>query len=323
MALDGLEERLRERFSPNRKPKPKVNFVRFADDFIVTGENKELLEGKVLPILQEFLKERGLELSLEKTHITHIEDGFDFLGQNIRKYNGKLLIKPSRKNIEKFLEKVRQIIKSNKSATAGNLILQLNPIILGWANYHHHVVSKRIFSSVDSAIFETLWHWARRRHPNKGARWVRARYFHPLGNRNWVFTGTVRDTGGQQRTVRLASAVRVPILRHIKINSKANPFDPTWEVYFERRLTAKMMNNPLKKKKLLRLWLSQNGDCPVCDQKITEETGWHSHHIQPISEGGPDILSNQVLLHPDCHRQVHARKITVAKPCPEKGITKA
>ena len=323
MALDGLEKRLKEMFSPNRRPKPKVNFVRYADDFIVTGVSKELLETQVLPFIQQFMGERGLELSIEKTHITHIEDGFDFLGQNIRKYNGKLLIKPSKKNITRFLEKVRQTIKSNKTATAGNLILLLNPMILGWANYHRHVVSKKVFSNIDKAIFEALWQWARRRHHNKGARWVRNRYFRSIGTRSWVFTGVVRDKGDQQREVRLASAARVPIQRHTKINSQANPFDPKWEIYFERRIAAKMMNNPLRKKSLQRLWSSQNGICPICNQKITEETGWHRHHIIALSNGGLDIPSNLVLLHPNCHRQVHAHKLSIAKPRSNRSVTKA
>ena len=126
---------------------------------------------------KQFMAERGLELSPEKTRITHIEDGFDFLGQNVRKYKGKLLIKPSKKNQHAFLTKVREIIKANKSATAGNLITQLNPLISGWANYHQHVASKRTFSDVDTAIFKALWRWAKRRHPNKNAKWIRRKYF--------------------------------------------------------------------------------------------------------------------------------------------------
>lgn len=307
MALDGLEQLIKEKFPPTHRPHLKVNFVRYADDFIVTGASKELLKDQVLPVIQQFMAERGLELSLEKTHITHIADGFDFLGQNVRKYDGKLLIKPSQKNVKTFLAEVRQAIKSNKTATAGNLILLLNPKILGWANYHRHVVSKRTFSKIDSAIFASLWQWARRRHPNKGARWVRERYFHSFENRKWVFTGVVRDKDGKTRTVRLATAALVPIKRHKKVHSQANPFDPEWEIYFERRLVVKMKDNPLRQKKLLKLWLSQNGTCPICDQKITEETGWHCHHITPLSQGGSDTMSNQVLLHPTCHKQVHCK----------------
>src|SRR5262245_28414722 len=152
---------------------PKVNFIRLADDFVITGATKELLEDAVKPLVEAFLKERGLHLSPEKTVITHIADGFDFLGQNIRKYTGKLLIKPSAKSIKTVLRNVRAVIKDNKSAAAGNLICQVNPIIRGWAMYHRHAVSAKVFQSVDHAIFQTLWRWATRRHPNKGMQWVK------------------------------------------------------------------------------------------------------------------------------------------------------
>ena len=122
---------------------------------------------EVQPLVETFLRERGLSLSEEKTRITHIETGFDFLGQNIRKYRGKLLIKPSTKNVQAFLSKVRTIIKANKAAKAGHLILQLNPIIRGWAHYHRHVVSKQTFRRVDSEIFKAVWQWAKRRHPQR------------------------------------------------------------------------------------------------------------------------------------------------------------
>jgi RNA-directed DNA polymerase len=173
MTLDGLERRLRERF-PKTTVKgiaAKVNFVRYADDFLVTAASKELLEQEVKPLIETFMKERGLELSAEKTRITHIEDGFDFLGQNVRKYKvgkqRKLLIKPAQKNIHAHLEKIREIIRQNQTLSAGRLILMLNPIIRGWAQYHQHVVSADTFSSVDDAIYRRLRQWMKRRHPNK------------------------------------------------------------------------------------------------------------------------------------------------------------
>ena len=113
----------------------------------------------------------------------------DFLGQNIRKYNGKLLIMPSKRNVKTFLAKVRGIVKTSKAAKTGNLILQLNPMIQGWANYHRHIVSKKVFTSVHAAIFKTLWRWACRRHPKKNSRWVKKKYFTRVGGNNWVFFG--------------------------------------------------------------------------------------------------------------------------------------
>jgi group II intron reverse transcriptase/maturase len=172
LALDGLEARLRTAFprdvwNGRQQVCPKVNFIRLADDFVITGATKELLEDEVKPWVEAFLKERGLPLSAEKTVIMHLADGFDFLGQNIRKYNGKLRIKPSAKSIKTVLRKVRTVIKDNKSAAAGSLICQLNPVIRGWAMYHRHALSAKVFQSVDDAIFQALWRWAKRRHPNK------------------------------------------------------------------------------------------------------------------------------------------------------------
>jgi RNA-directed DNA polymerase len=143
LTLDGMEKLLKE-YIPRKTAKgnsSKVHLVRFAADFVVTGDNQERLEQQVQPLLEQFLNERGLELSPEKTKITHIEEGFDFLGQNVRKYDGKLFIQPSKKSIKAFLTKIRTIIKTNKQAPAGQLIVKLNPIIRGWAQYHRHVVS--------------------------------------------------------------------------------------------------------------------------------------------------------------------------------------
>jgi RNA-directed DNA polymerase len=175
LTLDGLEPRLRKQFPSQRwnQPRDKVNLVRYADDFIITGTSKELLENEVQPVVEQFLAERSLELSSAKTRITPIEAGFDFLGQHVRKYNGgKLLITPAKENVKAFLAKVRGVLKAHQQAKAGNLILHLNPILRGWANYHRHVVSKRVFSKVDNAIDLALWRWAKRRHPRKSVAWI-------------------------------------------------------------------------------------------------------------------------------------------------------
>ena len=155
MTLDGLERSLRMRFG--RMPAAKVNMVRYADDFIVTGGSKELLENEVKPHIQAFLGERGLTLSEEKICVTNISEGLDFLGQNLRKYDGKLLIKPSKANVKAFLKKTRDIIRNNRQATTENLINLLNPVIQGWVNYHRHVVSKETFGKVDHALWKTLY----------------------------------------------------------------------------------------------------------------------------------------------------------------------
>lgn len=153
LTLDGLETRLREHLAQrDQSGAPKVHLIRYADDMVITAASPELLATAVQPLIERFLQERGLHLSPEKTRIVHIETGFDFLGQNIRKYrNGrqrKLFITPARKNVKAFLDKVRKIVKDHKQATAGHLILQLNPAIRGWALYHQHVVSMNIYRKV-------------------------------------------------------------------------------------------------------------------------------------------------------------------------------
>ena len=135
--------------------------------------------------LKHFLSARGLELSAEKTSITHIDQGFDFLGVSIRKYNGKLLIKPSKKNVKACLDKVRNAIKDNKTAKQINLIKMLNPILRGWATSHRTVSAKETFRHVDNENWKSLWQWARRRHPNKRPAWIVRKYFKKVGNRHW------------------------------------------------------------------------------------------------------------------------------------------
>ncbi len=184
-----------------------MNMVRYADDFIITGNSKEWLEHEVKPAVVEFLAERGLVLSPEKTKITHIKDGFDFLGWNIRKYNGKLLMKPSKANVKAHLDKIRKIIKANKTAKQANLIRLLNPVLRGWANYHSHVVAKETFARIDTSVWSMLWRWAARRHPNKETRWVKDKYFKSRGLRNWVFAATEEEEDGNEKRAHLAARI--------------------------------------------------------------------------------------------------------------------
>lgn len=231
MTLNGLEQAVKSAVSKH----DKVNVVVYADDFIITGASREILEQKVKPAVIAFLQRRGLELSLEKTKITHIEDGFDFLGFNVRKYKGKLLIKPTQKSINAFLENIREVIKSNKTAKTENLIRQLNPKIRGWTNYYRHVVSKKTFTYVDHSIFQALLRWIRRRHPKKSASWHRKKYFRSQGLNNGIFFAKTYDKNNNVLLLDLFKAVEVSIRRHIKIKGAATPYDPAFKDYFERR----------------------------------------------------------------------------------------
>jgi len=322
LALDGLEKRLQTQYPPHTKraKRAKVHLVRYCDDFIITGSSADLLEHEVKPLVIQFLAERGLELSPTKTHLTSIEDGFDFLGQHLRKYAGKLLIKPARKNIQQFLGHIREIVKTNKQATAGHLIAQLNPVIRGWANYHRHVVSKATFINVDAAIFKRLWAWAIRRHPKKSRQWVARKYFRTRQGRRWTFVGTDMSPQGQPQELTLVHAGDVPIQRHVKIKGAANPYDPQWAVYFEARLGVHMAHTLKGRRQLLTLWKQQHGLCPMCHQKITRLTGWHNHHKVWRRHGGKDAIENRVLLHPDCHRQIHSQPLDVAPPRSARSV---
>ncbi|MEX3614033.1 MAG: group II intron reverse transcriptase/maturase [Burkholderia gladioli] len=228
MTLDGLEQLLCAKYRRGNLNPSRVNIVRYADDFIITGATHQVLAEEVRPMVEQFLAERGLSLSSEKTRITHIDDGFDFLGMSVRKYGGKLLIKPARANVQRFLRKIREVVKDCAMVRHEKLIRKLDPLLRGWANYYRHVVSKRVFKAASSAIWQCLWRWAKRRHPNKGAHWVRRKYFRVVGARHWVFgteTGKTLSTG-EPDLLTLYDIAGTPIRRHRKIKGAANPFDP-------------------------------------------------------------------------------------------------
>ena len=231
MTLDGLEWAVK-----NAVPKgAKVHVIRYADDFIVTGESKEILQDKVRPAIRRFLSQRGLNLSGEKTRITRIEDGFDFLGQHLRKYGEKFIVTPSKNSVKGIVTKTRKIIKSHTGTKTVDMIGMLNPAIRGWANYHRHACSKKTFSYVDYCIFKNLWKWAKTRHPNKKAQWIQNRYFRTIGNRKWCFFAAQKTEGGESHVIDLLHMSTVKIVRHTKIRGNANPYDSRWREYFSKR----------------------------------------------------------------------------------------
>ena len=218
MTLDGIERVISSKYYSGKSWKSrnpqKVNFLRYADDFIVTADSEETAK-EIMELIELFLKERGLELSEEKTLITHIDEGFDFLGWNFRKYNGKLLIKPSKKSIDNVTRKISDTIKDGKAWPQKNLIGALNPIITGWTNYHQSVVSKDIFSKLDYRVWNMLWRWAKRRHPKKSRSWIAKKYWHSEGTRNWVFST-------EKTKLKLFSDTK--IVRHTRLKLNMNPY---------------------------------------------------------------------------------------------------
>jgi RNA-directed DNA polymerase len=237
LTLRGLEETVKQTAS---KSSDKINYISYADDFVITGVSKEVLENKVKPVVKEFLKERGLELSEEKTKITQIQQGFDFLGFNIRKYKDKLLIKPAKQNVLKFVANSKEVIKKH-ARSAGDLIAILNPKLQGWGNFYRHSVANRVFNYVDSQIFKSLYMWSKRRHPNKSVAWIVKKYFRKEATSEWKFYGQQKEND-EIVHLQLARLGRIPIRRHLKIRGAANPYDPSYSDYFKRRASRNKIN---------------------------------------------------------------------------------
>ncbi len=265
-------------------------------------------------IIAKWLKERGLELSIEKTKIVHSTEGFDFLGFNCRHYdnpeNGfyaknnqnrqgfKLLIKPSQKSINKHSDKVSEVLKRMKVASQEDVIDKLNPIIRGWTNYFRGVVASGTFKMLDNLMWNKLWTWAKRRHSIKGRRWIADRYFHTIGKRKWRFA-TLKD-GEISATLALYSETK--IRRHVKVKSGKSFYDGD-EVYWGSRLSRGYGDISPSKARMLK---KQDGKCAECDKMFKNGDLMESHHKQYKSKGGDSFYSNLVLMHKHCHDQFHA-----------------
>lgn len=322
--LNGLETQLKrhlaQKLGTQKAKKAKVHCVRYADDFVVTAASKELLEDMVKPWVEQFLSVRGVALSREKTQITHINQGFDFLGWNFRKYvpkspyrKAKLLIKPSKKNVTAFYRKVGEIIKNSGALTQDALIGQLNPVLKGWAQYHSPVVAKQTFSKLDSLIFWRLWRWAKRRHSKKSADWIRNKYFRSIGRQNWVFAYPYKNGKEEKQYRRLYKLAETAIVRHKRLPGEYQPYDAAQELKWEALRVQRMQHTLRYRGQILSIFRRQKGLCALCGHAISKETGWHDHHVIRRVDGGPDTLKNRVLLHPNCHALVHSQhgKVTL------------
>ena len=241
IALDGIDRLLDEEYHEKdgrtncrKNRQNKVNFVRYADDFVITA-NSEALAQDVKAKVAEFLKARGLTLSEEKTLVTNIDDGFDFLGWNFRKHDGKLIVMPSRKSISNFLREMHvTILRDGKAKKQGELIDILAPKIRGFANYHKHVCSSRVFASIDHHIYNMLSRWAKRKHPNKGGKWRHRKYWIEIGNRKYIFG---------RREHYLPCMAWQHIVRHPMLDMRANPY--TNPEYFSERKEKLQARNRL------------------------------------------------------------------------------
>ena len=230
LALDGMEQTVKAVTAGG----DKVNFVRYADDFIVTGATRELLEQKVKPALTAFLAQRGLELSEQKTVLTSIDAGFDFLGHTLRKHRGKLLVTPAKSKVQILRQKIQQTVQSALALTQEALLHQLNPLLRGWANYFRNGAAKQTFRNVDHYVFRTLWRWATKRHPDKSAAWKLRKYFRATGPRH-VFSVQTDRKDGEPRVLKLYQLASTTIERHLRVRGAANPYDPRYTEYFQKR----------------------------------------------------------------------------------------
>jgi RNA-directed DNA polymerase len=282
--------------------------VRYADDFVVFCESEGDAE-KVITILTDWLKKRGLALSPEKTRIVHLSEGFDFLGFNVRLYKAdktaktgrKLLIKPSKKSVQKIRDKLRDEWFSLRGHRVARVIHKLNPIIRGWANYHRAGVAKRIFNGLDDWMFLREVQYVKQLHPKKSTGWTQARYWGRLNlerRDRWVF-------GDKKTGLHVQRFSWFPIERHILVEGDASPDDPTLRSYWEKRNKAEIKNLVPSKQRIAR---RQNGVCPRGGESLFNDEELHTHHKRPRSEGGKDTYGNLELVHFFCHQQIHARR---------------
>jgi RNA-directed DNA polymerase len=290
--------------------------VRYADDFVIVCRSEPEAKEVKEEIAEHLLNKVGFTLSEEKTKITHIYKGFDFLGFNFRKYPTKmkggkvkytLSIRPQKEKVNNLLEDCKEILDSHKTATQQNIILLLTPKLVGWAMYYRHVVATRTFSRIDGKLWDKLYRWAKRRHRNKSKGWIMNKYFQRTSERKSHFVD--RETN-----VKLPTLGKIPIKRFIKVNNNFRVYnrDPETRDYWNKREYVNAFNQ-IESVKRGRLFTNQRGKCPHCKGMITQEDiqrqETHVHHVIPKSEGGTDSYSNLRLLHTECHREIHAKLI--------------
>jgi RNA-directed DNA polymerase len=261
----------------------KLGVVRYADDFIVTARDKHILK-TVRTSIQAWMSQRGLELSAEKTVTTSMENGFDFLGFNSRHYDGKLLIKPSKKKVLAFCKRLGEEIKNLNGVEQEVLIKKLNPILRGFANYYKGVVSKETFSYISYRVWQYLWRWGKRRHPNKNSKWVRKRYFRTIKGVKWTFACTTSDRKGKDRELVLYQIASTPIERHIKVKGDASPDDPSLKEYWDKRHQKLGKSCFNKGSKLYTIAENQDWKCPECGEPLLNGEEIETHHIVLVAE---------------------------------------
>nr|WP_239695531.1 group II intron reverse transcriptase/maturase [Priestia filamentosa] len=276
IALCGMEEEIgivyKKTYKPGGgykvDPKCKIGRVLYADDFVIVTETKEQAQSmyqKLIPYLQK----RGIKLSADKTRVTHIENGFNFLGFSLRQYKteqgNKLLIKPSKDSIKKAKVKIKDTFAVMRGRPVKEIIRVLNPIIRGYGQYWKHVVSKKAFGYMDNYVFFKIRKHLRQLHPKKAWKWINKRYFkkpHHGGNDKWILTCPLTN-------IQLLRMSWIKIERHVRVAYKNSPDNPSLKEYWEKR-DRKVFNreNTLDRMKLAR---KQGYRCALC--KYTLQNG--------------------------------------------------
>ena len=278
---------------------PKTPLTRYADDFIIYAKD-EAQANRLKEQVKSVLKDKvGLNLSDEKTHITHISNGYDFLGFNIRKYKDKLLIKPSKESIESIRKKLKDKFKVNQNASADSLIRTVQPIPTGWANNFRHVIAKDSFGVIDDHIYRLTSTWSSRKHPTRTNKWIKTQYF----NNDW----NLHDRKTRNTLHRVEST---PIRRHVKVNNEHRVYNNESQDYWDKRDYLKAKNSIIEDTITNKLFHNQKGKCTHCRMLITQydiqNYRVHKHHIIPKANNGNNNLGNLQLLHSNCHYEIHS-----------------
>jgi RNA-directed DNA polymerase len=235
--------------------------IRYADDLVALCRSQEQAE-QVKARLAEWLAPRGLVFNEDKTRIVNLDDGFDFLGFTVRRFNGKLLIKPSKAAVRRHRQRLRAEMLSLRGANAVMVLQRLVPIVRGWSAYYRTVVSSELFSALDRYLWRLIYKWAKHSHPKKSKRWIVNRYFGRFNKSRqdrWVFGD--RDSGAY-----LVKHAWTKIVRHQMVKGRSSRDDPALVEYWasRRRRAAPPPLDNLS----LRLLQSQRGACPVCGQLL-------------------------------------------------------
>jgi RNA-directed DNA polymerase len=288
--------------------------VRYADDLIALCHSRHEAE-QVKARLASWLAPRGLVFNEDKTRVVTLDEGFDFLGFNVRRYHGKLLIRPSKAAQRRIRERLRTEMWSLRGVNARAVIQRLNPIIRGWAAYYRTVVSSEVFSALDDYMWKLAYKWARHVHPNKSAHWVVARYFDRFNKARrdrWVF-------GDRHSGAYLRKFSWTKIVRHQMVKGRASPDDPTLAEYWAER-RRKAPPPPIGKTNQ-RLLKAQDGRCPLCGSLLLSADDPPQSPLQweqwlavtrkttmtvAMWEDGTSDETKPRLIHAHCHRRRNA-----------------